>query len=166
MKQDAVTVMKYQEMKNSDEYFMKEALKEAKKAFDLGEVPVGCVIVSDGKIIARAHNLREKKHSILAHAEILAIQKANKALNTWKLDGLTLYVNLEPCAMCAGCILQSRIKRLVYACSEPKFGAAGSVVNLLDNDKFNHQVEITSGVLAENSQKLLKDFFQILRQKQ
>lgn len=165
MKLDVVTAMKYQEMKNSDEYFMQLALKEAKKAFDLGEVPVGCVIVLDGKVIAKAHNLRESKNSILAHAEVLAINKANKSLGTWKLDGATIYVNVEPCAMCAGCILQSRIKRLVFGCHEPKFGACGSVVNLLNNSNFNHQVEITSGILEEESSKLLKDFFQILRQK-
>ena len=139
------------------------ALKEAEKAFKKNEVPVGCVIVKDDKVIARAHNLRQTKKSVLGHAEILAIEKASKKLNSWILEGCTIYVTLEPCPMCAGTILQSRIKKLVFAANEPKFGACGSVINLFEK-KFNHEVEVIPNVLQEESSKLLKNFFQILRQ--
>lgn len=165
MKQDADIVIKYQEMINRDIYFMKEALKEAKKAFNKNEIPVGCVIVLDDQIIARGHNLRQTKKSVLGHAEIIAIQKANKKLDSWILENCTMYVTLEPCSMCAGAILQSRIKRLVFGAYEPKHGACGSIINILDNNEFNHQVEITSNVLENESSTLLKNFFQILRQK-
>lgn len=165
MKQDVDIAIKCQEMINKDIYFMKEALKEAKKAFQKNEIPVGCVIVHNDKIIARGHNLRQTKKSVLCHAEIIAIQKANKKLNAWILDECTMYVTLEPCAMCAGAILQSRIKRLVFGAYEPKHGACGSIINLLDNNEFNHQVEITSNVLENESSAILKNFFQILRQK-
>lgn len=144
---------------------MKEALKEAKKAFNKNEIPVGCVIVLDDQIIARGHNLRQTKKSVLGHAEIMAIQKANKKLDSWILENCTMYVTLEPCSMCAGAILQSRIKRLVFGAYEPKHGACGSIINILDNNEFNHQVEITSNVLENESSTLLKNFFQILRQK-
>lgn len=144
---------------------MKEALKEAKKAFNKNEIPVGCVIVLDDQIIARGHNLRQTKKSVLGHAEIIAIQKANKKLDSWILENCTMYVTLEPCSMCAGAILQSRIKRLVFGAYEPKHGACGSIINILDNNEFNHQVEITSNVLENESSTLLKNFFQILRQK-
>ena len=139
------------------------ALKEAEKAFKKNEVPVGCVIVKDDKVIAKAHNLRQTKKSVLGHAEILAIEKASKKLNSWILEDCTIYVTLEPCPMCAGTILQSRIKRLVFAANEPKFGACGSVINLFEK-KFNHEVEVIPNVLQEESAKLLKNFFQILRQ--
>lgn len=139
------------------------ALKEAEKAFKKNEVPVGCVIVKDDKVIARAHNLRQTKKSVLGHAEILAIEKASKKLNSWILEDCTIYVTLEPCPMCAGTILQSRIKKLVFAANEPKFGACGSVINLFEK-KFNHEVEVIPNVLQEESSKLLKNFFQILRQ--
>ena len=165
MKQDADIVIKCQEMINRDIYFMKEALKEAKKAFNKNEIPVGCVIVLDDQIIARGHNLRQTKKSVLGHAEIMAIQKANKKLDSWILENCTMYVTLEPCSMCAGAILQSRIKRLVFGAYEPKHGACGSIINILDNNEFNHQVEITSNVLENESSILLKNFFQILRQK-
>lgn len=165
MKQDVDIAIKCQEMINKDIYFMKEALKEAKKAFQKNEIPVGCVIIYNDKIIARGHNLRQTKKSVLGHAEIIAIQKANKKLNAWILDECTMYVTLEPCAMCAGAILQSRIKRLVFGAYEPKHGACGSIINLLNNNEFNHQVEITSNVLENESSALLKNFFQILRQK-
>ena len=165
MKQDADIVIKYQEMINKDIYFMKEALKEAKKAFNKNEIPVGCVIVLDDQIIARGHNLRQTKKSVLGHAEIMAIQKANKKLDSWILENCTMYVTLEPCSMCAGAILQSRIKRLVFGANEPKHGACGSIINILDNNEFNHQVEVTSNVLENESSTLLKNFFQILRQK-
>lgn len=144
---------------------MKEALKEAKKAFNKNEIPVGCVIVLDDQIIARGHNLRQTKKSVLGHAEIMAIQKANKKLDSWILENCTMYVTLEPCSMCAGAILQSRIKRLVFGAYEPKHGACGSIINILDNNEFNHQVEVTSNVLENESSTLLKNFFQILRQK-
>ena len=149
-------------MTNNEKY-MRLALIEAKKAFDKNEVPVGCVIVKDDKVIAKAHNLRQTKKSVLAHAEILAIQKASKKLDSWILEDCTMYVTLEPCPMCAGTILHSRIKKLVYATKEPKFGACQSVMNLFDY-KFNHQVEITDGILQEEASNLMKNFFQILRQ--
>lgn len=149
---------------NQDVFFMKEALKEAKKAFLKEEVPVGCIIVYNNEIIARAHNTRHKNKSALDHAEILAIKKANKKLNAWMLDNATLYVTLEPCAMCAGAIIQSRIKRVVYAASEPKFGSFGSIIDLSDPIyKFNHKVEITKGILESESSLLLKTFFKELR---
>ena len=123
-------------MENKDDiFFMKEALKEANKAYLKEEVPVGCVIVYKNEIIARAHNTRHKNKSALDHAEILAIKKANKKLNAWMLDGATIYVTLEPCLMCAGAIFQSRIKRVVYAASEPKFGAFGSILDLSNSSK-------------------------------
>lgn len=147
----------------NNEKYMLLALKEAEKAFKKNEVPVGCVIVKDDKVIAKAHNLRQTKKSVLGHAEILAIEKASKKLNSWILEDCTIYVTLEPCPMCAGTILQSRIKRLVFAANEPKFGACGSVINLFEK-KFNHEVEVIPNVLQEESAKLLKNFFQILRQ--
>lgn len=147
----------------NNEKFMSLALKEAQKAFDKNEVPVGCVIVKDGKVIAKAHNLRQTKRSVLGHAEIIAIEKASKKLNSWILEGCTMYVTLEPCPMCAGTILQARLDKLVYAAPEPKFGACGSVINLFET-KFNHEVEVISNVLKDDSAKLLKNFFQILRQ--
>ncbi len=150
-------------MVKDDRYFMKQALKEAKKAISRGEVPVGCVIVKDNEIIARSYNKRDQKKDVLGHAEIGAIQKANKKLNAWILEDCTIYVTLEPCLMCAGAILQSRIKRLVYAAKEPKFGAVESVARVLDNDAWNHKIEVTGGVLEEESSVLLKIFFQKLR---
>ena len=155
-------------MQNKDEhiYYMEEALKEAKKAYKKGEVPVGCVIVYNNEIIAKAHNTRHKNKSALDHAEILAIKKANKKLNAWLLDNTTLYVTLEPCLMCAGAIFQSRIKRVVYAASDPKFGSFGSIINVSNPEyKFNHKVELTKGVLEEESALLLKTFFKEIRTK-
>lgn len=149
----------------NDEYYMKEALKEASKAAKINEVPVGCVIVRNDEIIARSHNTRHNKKSVFDHAEIIAIKKASKKLDTWILDDVTLYVTLEPCLMCAGTIIQSRIKKVVFAASEPKHGACGSIINVFDNEKykFNHKVEIIPNILEEESKKLLKDFFQNLR---
>lgn len=149
----------------NDEYYMQEALKEASKAAKLNEVPVGCIIVRNDEIIARSHNTRHNKKSVFDHAEIIAIKKATKKLNTWILDDVTIYVTLEPCLMCAGTIIQSRIKKLVFAASEPKHGACGSIINVFDIDKykFNHKVEIIPHVLEEESKKLLKDFFKNLR---
>lgn len=149
-------------MNNNDKYMLL-ALKEAQKAFDKNEVPVGCVIVKDDKVIAKAYNQRQTKKSVLGHAEIIAIEKAAKKLNSWILEDCIMYVTLEPCVMCAGTIIQSRIKKLVFGAFEPKFGAAGSVINLFEN-KFNHQVEVEANVMKEESAKLLKNFFQILRQ--
>ena len=143
---------------------MDAALKEAEKAFEKNEVPVGCVIVKDNKIIARAHNQRHSKNSVLGHAELIAIEKANKKLKTWILDGCTIYVTLEPCPMCAGAILQSRMDKVIFGAYEPKFGACGSIVNILAEEKFNHKVEIEGGVMEDKCKTLLKNFFQILRQ--
>lgn len=141
---------------------MKEALLEAKKAFDKGEVPVGAVIVKDEKIIARAHNLREEKKDPTAHAEILALKKAAKVLGGWRLLGCTIYVTIEPCPMCSGAIIQSRINRVCFGANDYKAGACGSKVNLLDIN-FNHEVEITSGILEEECAEMMRDFFKKLR---
>ncbi len=149
---------------NNEARYMQEALKEARKAFDIGEVPIGCVIVQNGKIIARGYNKRQTSKNALMHAEIIAINKACKRLNKWILDDCDIYVTLEPCPMCAGAILQARMKRVVFATSEPKFGACGSVVNLLNNQSFNHQVDVTCGIMQEESKQLLQNFFHILRQ--
>ena len=145
------------------EKFMKEALKEAKKAYDKLEVPVGAVIVKDGKIIARAHNLKETKYDTTKHAEILAIQKASKKLETWRLLDCEMYVTLEPCSMCAGALINSRIKKLYIGTMDEKTGAAGSVLNLFDDYTFNHQVEVEKGIMKEECESVLKDFFKMLR---
>ena len=147
------------------EKLMKEALKEAKKAFEKEEVPVGAVIVKDGKIIARAHNLKESKNDTTCHAEILAIKKASKKLNSWRLEDCEMYVTLEPCSMCAGALIQARIKKVYIGTMDYKTGACGSVFNLLEDYKFNHKVEIETGILQEDCEKILKDFFKILRSK-
>lgn len=138
------------------------ALEEALKAEAKAEVPVGCVIVKNNTIIARAHNLREQKQSSLAHAEILAIEKACKKLGTWRLEDCDIYITLEPCLMCSGAIINSRFKRLIYGTTEPKFGAHKSKTNVFDIN-FNHKTEVFSGVLAEESNKMLKDFFKNIR---
>ena len=143
---------------------MKEAIKEAQKAAALDEVPVGCVIVVEDKIVARSHNLRQTKKNALGHAEIIAINKACKKLNRWILDDATIYCTLEPCIMCSGAILQARIKRLVYGASEPKFGCAGSVLNILEENNFNHQVEVTRGIMKEENSNMLTSFFKTLRE--
>lgn len=145
------------------EKFMKEALKEAKKAYEKLEVPVGCVIVKDGKIIAKAHNLKESKADTTKHAEILAIQKASKKLQSWRLIDCDLYVTLEPCSMCAGAIIQSRIRKIYYGTKDLKTGAVGSVFNLLEDYTFNHHVEYESGILKDECEQILKDFFKDLR---
>ena len=146
-------------------YYMNLALKEAKKAYLKGDVPVGCVIVKNGEVIAKAHNTRQSKNDTMGHAEINAIKKACKKLNAWILEDATIYVTLEPCLMCAGAILNARISNLVYATEEPKFGSVESVANVLDNDKYNHKVKIEKGVLKEESSNLLKTFFKELRNK-
>jgi len=150
----------------NDIYYIKEALKEAKKAYVKNEVPVGCVIVINDKIIARAHNLRESKQSCLGHAEIIAIEKASKKLNRWILDDATIYITLEPCTMCAGAIFQSRIKRVVFGADEPKFGSLGSIIDLSNVTGFNHKIEVTRGILSEEVSQLMKKFFKELRTKQ
>lgn len=143
---------------------MKCALKEAKKAYDLGEIPVGCVIVKDDKIIARGHNMRENKNSPIAHAEIIAIEKAAKKLDSWRLIDTTMYITLEPCVMCSGAIIQSRIPKVIYGTKDPRFGAHVSLLNIFDV-KMNHDVDIKGGLLEEESSMLIKDFFKELRNK-
>ena len=147
------------------EKFMKEALKEAKKAYDKLEVPVGAVIVKNGKVIARSHNLKETKKDTTKHAEILAIQKASKKLGAWRLLDCDMYVTLEPCSMCAGAIINARIKKLYIGTLDDKTGAAGSVLNLLEDYKFNHNVELEKGILEKECEKILKEFFKDLRKK-
>lgn len=149
-----------------EEKFMKEALKEAKKAAKRGEVPIGCVIVMEGEIVARGYNKRMSEKSALAHAEILAIKKACKAAGDWRLDGAEMFVTLEPCQMCAGAIIQSRIKNLYIGAMNPKAGFAGSLLNLFETPGMNHKVEITYGILADESSALLKEFFANLRKTQ
>lgn len=149
----------------SDESFMKQAVKQAKKAYDKLETPIGCVIVHEDKIIARGYNKRNMKKNTLAHAEILAINKASKVLGDWRLEDCMMYVTLEPCPMCAGAIVQARIPRVVIGSMNPKAGCAGSVLNLLQQDGLNHQVEITKGVLAEECSGLMTSFFRELRKK-
>lgn len=147
------------------EYFMKEALKEARKAYLKEEVPVGVIIVKDGKIIARAHNLKESKKRATGHAEIIAIERACKKVGAWRLSGCEMYVTLEPCAMCAGALIQSRIDKLYIGTSDPKTGACGSVLNLLEDYPFNHKIEIEKYILKEECEKILKDFFKMLRER-
>ncbi|WP_044893484.1 tRNA adenosine(34) deaminase TadA [Bacillus alveayuensis] len=149
----------------SDEYYMQLAIEEAKKAEELGEVPIGAIIVKDGEIIARAHNLRERDQRSIAHAELLAIDEACKMLGSWRLEGATLYVTLEPCAMCAGAIVLSRIEKVVFGASDPKGGCAGTLMNLLQEERFNHQAEVVSGVLQEKCGQMLSDFFRKIRMK-
>ena len=148
-----------------DERFMKEALKQAKKAYAIEEVPIGCVIVHEDKIIARAYNKRNTKKSTLAHAELLAIQKACKKLGDWRLEECTMYITLEPCQMCAGAIVQARIPRVVIGTHNKKAGCAGSILNLLQMKEFNHQVELASGVLEEECSEMMKQFFREMRKK-
>lgn len=148
---------------DKDEKYMKEALRLARKAYKNGDVPIGCVIVYEDKIIGRGYNRRNADKTTLAHAEILAIKKASKYMGDWRLEGCRMYVTLEPCQMCAGAILQARIPEIVIGCMNPKAGCAGSVINLLDMDGFNHRVDITKGVLEEESGRLMKDFFADLR---
>ncbi len=146
-----------------DEKFMKQALLEAKKAYKLGEVPIGCVIVHEGKVIGRGYNRRNTDKNTLCHAEITAIKKASRVMNDWRLEGCTMYVTLEPCQMCAGACVQARIDRVVIGCMSPKSGCAGSVINILQMEEFNHQVEITKDVLSEQCSGILTTFFEELR---
>jgi len=145
------------------ELFMKEALKEAKKAYKKLEVPVGAVIVKNGEIIAKAHNLKETKFDTTKHAEILAIQRASKKLKSWRLLDCEMYITLEPCTMCAGAIINSRIKKIYIGTMDEKTGAAGSKLNLFEDNTFKHKVEVENGILKEEREKTLKDFFKELR---
>lgn len=145
--------------------FMKEALKEAQKSYKKEEIPVGAIIVKDGKIIARGHNLKETKTDPTKHAEIIAIQKACKKLQTWRLTRCTMYVTLEPCSMCAGSLIQSRLDKVVIGTMDEKTGACGSVLNLLADYKFNHIVQIETGIMQEECKKILQQFFKELRAK-
>lgn len=145
--------------------YMKEAIKAAKKAAKLGEVPIGCVIVYEDKIIGKGYNKRNTKKTTLAHAELLAIQKASKVIGDWRLEDCTMYVTLEPCQMCAGAIVQARIKEVVVGTMNPKAGCAGSILNILQMEEFNHQVQITTGVMEEECKKVLQDFFVNLRER-
>jgi len=146
-----------------DEKYMKEAMKQAKKAYALGEVPIGCVIVYQDKIIGRGYNRRNTDKNTLSHAEITAINKASKFIGDWRLEECTLYVTLEPCQMCSGAIVQARIPHVVIGCMNPKAGCAGSVLNVLQMPEFNHQVEITKGVLEQECSDMLTTFFKELR---
>lgn len=148
---------------NLHEKYMREAIRQARKAYSLGEVPIGCVIVYQDKIIGRGYNRRNTDKNTLAHAEITAIRKASRKIGDWRLEDCTLYVTLEPCQMCSGAIVQARISKLVMGCKNPKAGCAGSVLNLLDMPSFNHQVIIEQGVLEEECSKMLSDFFRELR---
>jgi len=148
-----------------DEKYMKAALREAKKAYKLDEVPIGCVIVQNDKIIARGYNRRNTDKNTLAHAEMSAIKKASKKTGDWRLEDCTMYVTLEPCQMCAGAIVQSRLGKVVIGSMNPKAGCAGSVINLLQMKQFNHQVEMVTGVLEEECSTMLSGFFQELREK-
>ena len=150
---------------NADEKYMRAAIGQARKAGAIGEVPIGCVIVYEDKIIARGYNRRTIDKNVLSHAEIIAIKKACKKMGDWRLEGCTMYVTLEPCPMCAGAIVQARIPKVVIGCMNPKAGCAGSVLDLLHEDGFNHQVEMESGVVEEECSRLMKDFFKALREK-
>ncbi len=145
------------------EKYMKEALKQAKKAYSLGEVPIGCVVVHEGKIIGRGYNRRNTDKNTLSHAEITAIRKASRVIGDWRLENCTLYVTLEPCQMCAGAIVQARIPEVVMGCMNPKAGCAGSVLNILEMPEFNHQVQVSRGILEQECSNLLKTFFTELR---
>lgn len=145
------------------EKYMKEAIRQAKKAYALGEVPIGCVIVYEGKIIGRGYNRRNTDKNTLAHAEIRAIDKASKKIGDWRLEGCSLYVTLEPCQMCAGAIVQARIDEVVMGSMNPKAGCGGSILNILEMPEFNHQVKVVRGVLEEECSELLTDFFKELR---
>lgn len=151
--------MRYSE----DEKYMKKALEQAKKAYALGEVPIGCVIVYEGKIIGRGYNRRNTDKNTLSHAEITAIRKAAKVIGDWRLEGCTMYVTLEPCQMCAGACVQARIDKVVIGCMSPKSGCAGSVINILQMEQFNHQVMVVRDVLEAECSAMLKKFFEELR---
>ncbi len=144
---------------------MKEALRQAKKAYSLGEVPIGCVIVHEGRIIGRGYNRRNTDKNTLAHAEITAIRKASKVIGDWRLEECTIYITLEPCQMCAGAIVQARIPEVVIGCMNPKAGCGGSILNILEHPQFNHQAAVTRGILEQECSDMLKLFFTELRER-
>ena len=148
-----------------DEKYMKMALKEAKKAYELNEVPIGCVIVRDDKVIGKGYNKRNTDKNVLSHAELIAMKQACKKTGDWRLEDCTMYITLEPCPMCAGAIVQARIPRVVVGAMNPKAGCAGSVINLLQMDGFNHKAELTSGVLVDECRTMLQDFFKEMRKR-
>ena len=150
-------------MHSIDENTMKEAISQARKAYAIGEVPIGCVIVYKDKIIGRGYNRRMADKNTLSHAELIAIRKASRKMGDWRLEECTMYVTLEPCQMCSGAIVQSRMSRVVVGCMNPKAGCAGSILNLLQMTEFNHQAELTTGVLEEECSQMMKDFFKELR---
>ncbi|UXY41299.1 MULTISPECIES: tRNA adenosine(34) deaminase TadA [Granulicatella] len=147
------------------EFFMREALKEAQKAYDQEEVPIGAVVVLNGEIIGRGHNLREKEQDATLHAEIKAIRQANQHLGSWRLEDCELFVTLEPCPMCSGAMILARMKKVVFGAFDPKAGTAGTFMNLLQDSRFNHQVEVEQGVLEEECQEILRSFFKGLRER-
>ncbi len=147
----------------SHEAFMKEALKEAQAALEKGEVPIGAVLVKEERILGRGHNLREGKRDPTAHAEIIALQEGSRALNSWRLTGTTLYVTVEPCPMCAGALIQARVKRLVFGVRDSKAGVCGSLYNLVQDDRFNHQIEVVEGIMEQDCRRIMQEFFQKLR---
>lgn len=149
--------------KNKDEKYMRAALKLAEKAAELGEIPIGCVIVHDDRIIGRGYNRRNTDKSALSHAEIIAIRKASKAMGDWRLEDCTMYVTLEPCQMCAGAIVQARVTRVVMGCMNPKAGCGGSVLNVLQMPDFNHQADVTRGILQDECSGIITQFFKTLR---
>lgn len=149
----------------TDEKYMRAAIVQAKKASAIGEVPIGCVIVYENKIIARGYNRRTIDKNVLSHAEINAIKKACKIIGDWRLEGCTMYVTLEPCPMCAGAIVQARISRVVIGCMNQKAGCAGSILDMLHESRFNHQVETETGVLGDDCSHMMKEFFKELREK-
>lgn len=151
-------------MLGTDEKYMKQAVRQAKKAYALGETPIGCIIVYQDRIIGRGYNRRTIDKNTLAHAELIAIRKASRKMGDWRLEGCTMYVTLEPCQMCAGAIVQSRMTRVVVGCMNPKAGCAGSVLNLLQMQEFNHQAELTTGVLEEECSQMMRSFFKELRE--
>ena len=159
MSTETIDLIKYKK----DEKYMKEAMKQAKKAAKLMEVPIGCVIVYEDKIIARGYNRRNTDKNTISHAEMNAIKKASKKLGDWRLEDCTMYITLEPCQMCAGAIVQARVSRVVIGSMNPKAGCAGSILNLLEMQQFNHQVEVTRGIMEEQCSQMLTNFFKELR---
>ena len=151
---------------SQDEKFMKAAIAQAKKGAKIGEVPIGCVIVYEGKIIARGYNRRKNDASTLAHAEIIAIKKACRSLGDWRLEGCTMYVTLEPCQMCAGALLQGRIDKVYIGAMNPKAGCAGSILNLFNMKEFNHRIETEYGLLGEECSTMLSEFFKEMRERE
>lgn len=147
------------------EFFMREALKEAQKAYDQAEVPIGAVVVLNGEIIGRGHNLREKEQDATLHAEIKAIRQANQHLGSWRLEDCELFVTLEPCPMCSGAMILARMKKVIFGAFDPKAGTAGTFMNLLQDSRFNHQVEVEQGALEEECQEILRSFFKGLRER-